>query len=108
MAKLITAEEAKTLSEARESLNKIYKTLNRLIKEAALHGETETKYSILSCLYRDYKLISSILLDSLNEAGYSVRITNPEGMHSTDKVTLHISWSDTTNGGDNSESETEE
>lgn len=44
----------------------------------------------------------------INEAGYSVRITNPEGMRSTDKVTLHISWSDTTNGGDNSESETEE
>lgn len=107
MSKLITAEEAKALSEARESLNKIYKTLNRLIKDAALRGETETKYSILSCLYRDYKLISSIILDSLNEAGYSVRITNTECMHSINKVTLHISWSDITNGGDNIESETE-
>lgn len=108
MDKLITAEEAKALNETKESLKKVYKTLNRLIKEAALRGETEIKYPILFCLYRNYKLISSILLDSLNEAGYSVRITNPEGMRSTDKVTLHISWSDTTNGGDNSESETEE
>ena len=108
MSKLITAEEAKTLSEAVESFNKIYKNLNRLIKEAALRGETEIKYPILSCLYRNYKLISSILLDSLNEAGYFVRINNPEGMNSTDRVTLHISWSYTTNGGDNIESETEE
>lgn len=77
MSKLITAEEAKTLSESVESFNKIYKNLNRLIKEAALRGETEIKYPILSCLYRNYKLISSILLDSLNEAGYFVRITNP-------------------------------
>ena len=47
MDKLITAEEAKILNEVRDSLNKIYKTLNRIIKEAALNGETETKYSIL-------------------------------------------------------------
>lgn len=112
MDKLITAEEAKILNEVRDSLNKIYKTLNRLIKEAALNGETETKYSILPYLYRNYKLIANILHDSLTEAGYRVRIAysegHSEGTNSTNKVTLHISWSDTTNGGDNIESETEE
>lgn len=116
MDKLITAEEAKILNEVSDSLNKIYKTLNRLIKEAALNGETETKYSILPYLYRNYKLIANILHDSLTEAGYRVRIAyseghsegHSEGTNSTNKVTLHISWSDTTNGGDNIESETEE
>lgn len=39
MDKLITAEEAKALNEAKESLRKAYKTINRLIKEAALDGQ---------------------------------------------------------------------
>ena len=44
MDKLITAEEAKALNEAKESLHKIYKTINRLIKEAALDGKLNTHY----------------------------------------------------------------
>lgn len=111
MDKLITAEEAKALNEAKESLKKIYKTLNRLIKEAALNGETETKYSILPCLYRNHKLIANILHDSLTEAGYRVRISypegHPEGINSTNKVTLNISWSKATNTEVKDESETE-
>lgn len=110
MTKLITAEDAKILNELRESLNKIYNVINESIREAALNGKTEIKYSIFPYLYRNHKVIVDILRDSLTEVGYYVTITNPSCLkqaNSTNEVTLNISWSGTTNGGNNSELETE-
>ena len=111
MDKLITAEEAKTLNEAKESLKKIYKTLNRLIKEAVLDGKNEIDYSLSPFLFKNHEIIISIILrDSLTEAGYHVEFTNRKSLnnvHSIGEPTLNISWSKATNTEVKDESETE-
>lgn len=111
MTKLIRAEEARILNETRESLNKIYNIINQMIREAALDGKNEIDYLLSPYLYKNYKVLTGILRDSLNDAGYHVEIANrrsPDNMQSIDKVTLNISWSEATNTEVKDESETEE
>lgn len=76
MVKLITAEEAKILNEMRENLNKIYRTLNKTIREDALDGKNEIDYSLSPYLFKNHEILIGILRDSLIEAGYHVEITN--------------------------------
>lgn len=111
MDKLITAEEAKALNEAKESLRKAYKTINRLIKEAALDGKNEIDYSLSPFLFKNHEIIIGIILrDSLTEAGYHVEITNRKSLnnvHFIGETTLNISWSKAANTEVKDESETE-
>lgn len=111
MVKLITAEEARILNETRESLNKIYNIINQMIREAALDGKNEIDYLLSPYLFKNYKVLTGILRDSLTAVGYHVEIANrrsPDNMQSIDKVTLNISWSEATNTEVKDESETEE
>ena len=110
MSKLITAEEAKTLSKMRESLNKIYSTLNKTIREAALDGKNEIDYSLSPFYFKNHEILIGILRDSLTEAGYHVEIINRKSLnnvHSLGEPTLNISWSKATNTEVKDESETE-
>ena len=111
MAKLITAEEARILNETRESLHKVYNIINQMIREAALDGKYEIDYLLSPYLYKNYKVLTGILRDSLTAVGYHVEIANrrsPDNMQSIDKVTLNISWLEATNTEVKNESETEE
>lgn len=110
MVKLITAEEAKILNEMRENLNKIYRTLNKTIREDALDGKNEIDYSLSPYLFKNHEILIGILRDSLIEAGYHVEITNKKSLinvHSIDETTLNISWSKAANTEAKDESETE-
>lgn len=110
MTNLITAEEARILNETRESLNKIYNIINQMIREAALDGKNEIDYLLSPYLYKNYKVLTGILRDSLTAVGYHVEIANrrsPDNMPPIDKVTLNISWSEATNTEVKDEFETE-
>lgn len=101
MTKLITAEEARKMDELKESLNKIYNTLNKSIRKSALNGNNSITY-LLQSGFRNYEVIADILYDELTEAGYSVTVSK-SGYHLNSRlvdhtypnngITFDITWS---------------